>query len=39
LKGRTGNIIHLIQTGDITYLNRYGIEDAGKPDQTIVANQ
>ena len=38
LKGRTGNFIHLIQTGDITYLNRDGIKDAGRPYQTVIPN-
>jgi hypothetical protein len=39
LKGRTRNFIHLIQTGDITYLNRYGIKDTGQPYQAIIPNQ
>src|SRR3989337_3409274 len=39
LKGRTGNFIHLIETGDIADLNRYGIEDAGRPSQAVIPNQ
>ena len=39
LKRRIGNFVNLIQTGDIPYLNRYRVEDAGQPYQAVIPNQ
>ena len=38
LQRRAGNLVDLIQSGNVAYLDSHGSADAGDPHQSIVAN-